>query len=427
MALLRQILGFARSADQQRNYDRLASVFILPNEAGFHDLVQEIVNIPEPAVEQEVAKLKVHGSEFAEILRRYLRFLRLYPTQDWSNMARIMVEMLKACGSILKPKQGDNKQVESIMWFMPSFKKLCLSGIAICTLADQVNPRALTRGNAFAELRTLLGIANLRSDGDKHAVVLFLGAEIVRISLQLDVQGALAHTLRQISSSVSQMNLAPQADRLRYCYWAGRWHLLEHRIGVAYPLLRTALEICPNSMTRHKRSIFRQLVGAAIPLGIFPSPRLLRGFGFDKFFLPIIRAMKAADAIALGLAIDSPESRDWLRRCGLHTVLKESAGWLSGAISSIRQIHSGRPVDSIPFSLLTRAFRLSYDQDDGWDSLRIQSIVMSLVAQGYVVGRVEGSESLSLKPNSSRRDRFPLFSSVRQTYQVQAIWGVNLK
>jgi len=38
-------------------------------------------------------------------------------------------------------------------------------------------------------------------------------------------------------------------------------------------------------------------------------------------------------------------------------------------------------VESIPLALLTRAFRFSYDVDDGWEPQRIQSIVMSLVAQ----------------------------------------------
>jgi hypothetical protein len=41
------------------------------------------------------------------------------------------------------------------------------------------------RGNAFADLRTLLGIANLRNSKDKYAVVLFLGGQIVRMSLQV--------------------------------------------------------------------------------------------------------------------------------------------------------------------------------------------------------------------------------------------------
>jgi hypothetical protein len=71
------------------------------------------------------------------------------------------------------------------------------------------------------------------------------------------------------------------------------------------------------------RSIFRQLVGAAIPLGIFPHPILLRAFGFHTYFLPVINAIKAGDAIALDLAIDSPQPREWFRRYGLHTVLKE--------------------------------------------------------------------------------------------------------
>jgi hypothetical protein len=41
----------------------------------------------------------------------------------------------------------------------------------------------------------------------------------------------------------------------------------------------------------------------------------------------------------------------------------------------------GRGVDSMSFSVLTRVFRLSYDVDDGWGPGRIQSIIMSLVAQ----------------------------------------------
>jgi hypothetical protein len=82
-----------------------------------------------------------------------------------------------------------------------------------------------------------------------------------------------AHTLRQISGVVARMDQAPQADRLRYCYWAGKWHLLEHRVGVvgsflssvrikliyfyqAYSLLMSAFNNCPNKMARHKRSVY---------------------------------------------------------------------------------------------------------------------------------------------------------------------------
>ncbi|KAG8759260.1 hypothetical protein FRC14_006336 [Serendipita sp. 396] len=434
MALLRQVLEFARNANQRRDYASLAMVFVLPSETSFNELVVEVQRLPEAALDREVATLQINdGQEFAEVLRRYLRFLRIYATQDWGNMARSMIEIIKSCASILKPKQTENRQVESIAWFMPSLKKLCLSAIAICTVADEKNPRALTRGNAFAELRSLLGISNLRPDKDKHTAVLFLAGQIVRVSLQLDVQGALAHTLRQISGVVSQMELAPQADRLRFCYWAGRWHLLEHRVGVAYPLLKTAFSICPNRMMKHKRSIFRQLLGAAIPLGIFPHPTLLKAFGLHTYFVPLIRAMKAGDAIALALAIDSQEPRDWFRRYGLHTVLKEKCcivvwrNLVYKTYTFLEENYNGRSVDSIPFSLLGRVFRLSYDVDDGWDQLRIQSVIMSLVSQGYIIGRVEGFQSLSLRPNGTRRERFPNFSSVRQTYQVQAIWGVNLK
>lgn len=47
--------------------------------------------------------------------------------------------------------------------------------------------------------------------------------------------------------------------------------------------------------------------------------------------------------------------------------------------------------------------------------------------QGYIVGRVEGTEALSLRPGGTKYDRFPPFASIRQTYQVQTVWGINLK
>jgi hypothetical protein len=195
---------------------------------------------------------------------------------NWSRRVGIDGCMHRSCAAIMKPKQGDNRQVESITWFIPSFKKACQTAITTCTMvnafsacqlssinspdqADKLNPKSLTRGSAFAELRTLLGIANLRADKDKTTIVLFLAGQIVRLSLQvsviyvlpsvidfsvaqLDVQGALAHTLRQISGVVVKMQEAPQADRLRYCYWAGRWHLLEHRVGVVSALQANCLE-----------------------------------------------------------------------------------------------------------------------------------------------------------------------------------------
>ncbi|PVF99411.1 hypothetical protein CPB86DRAFT_774377 [Serendipita vermifera] len=415
MALLSQVFDYARRNDQQKQYESLSAIFILPTEAGFGQLSQELQSISDTMLEKQTAALQIHGSEFSEVLKKYLKFVKLFPTGDWNALARSMIELLKSCTAILKPKQMENKQIESVTWFTPSLRKLCLTALGVCGQADRLNPKALMRGNAFADLRTLLGIANLRNNKDKYAIVLFLAGQIVRMSLQLDAQGTVAHTLRQVYGVVTRMEQAPQADRLRFCYWAGKWHLLEHRVGVAYSLLRTAFSICPNKMTRHKRSIFRQLVGAAVPLGIFPHPILLQAFGFHTYFLPVIKAIKAGDAIALDLAIDSPQPREWFRRYGLHTVLKEKC------------CARGRSVDSISFPLLTKVFRLSYDVDDGWGPVRIQSIVMSLVAQGYIVGRVEGTETLSLKPNGTRRERFPPFGSVRQTYQVQTVWGVNLK
>ncbi|KAG8801926.1 hypothetical protein FRC17_006527, partial [Serendipita sp. 399] len=95
MAFLRQVFEFARSANQRGDFVALAMVFVLPSEAGFNELVAEIQRLPEAKVDQEVSTLRINdGQEFAEVLRRYLRFLRIYATQDWSTMARSMIELL---------------------------------------------------------------------------------------------------------------------------------------------------------------------------------------------------------------------------------------------------------------------------------------------------------------------------------------------
>jgi hypothetical protein len=45
MALLSQIFDYARRNDQQKQYEALSAIFILPTEAGFNQLSQELQSI----------------------------------------------------------------------------------------------------------------------------------------------------------------------------------------------------------------------------------------------------------------------------------------------------------------------------------------------------------------------------------------------
>lgn len=105
-------------------------------------------------------------------------------------------------------------------------------------------------------------------------------------------------------------------------------------------MLRDAFSQCPNFHYKNKRQvllriitslscdhssrcIFIQLCAAAIPLGIFPSQDLLDLFQVDQYFTPIISAIKAGDAVALNLALDSRDAIAWFLRQWVHAVLKE--------------------------------------------------------------------------------------------------------
>ena len=54
------------------------------------------------------------------------------------------------------------------------------------------------------------------------------------------------------------MQDAHQYDRLRYCYWAGRWHLLEHRVGVVRHQIQTlwTLLIHPAGIPASEHGLF---------------------------------------------------------------------------------------------------------------------------------------------------------------------------
>lgn len=105
-------------------------------------------------------------------------------------------------------------------------------------------------------------------------------------------------------------------------------------------MLRDAFSQCPNFHFKNKRQvslriltalscdhssrcIFIQLCAAAIPLGIFPSQDLLDLFQVDQYFAPVISAMKAGDAVALNLALDSRDAISWFLKQWVHAVLKE--------------------------------------------------------------------------------------------------------
>ena len=76
-------------------------------------------------------------------------------------------------------------------------------------------------------------------------------------------------------------------------------------------------------LNQSSRCIFIQLCAAGIPLGIFPSQDLLDLFQVDQYFAPVILAMKAGDAVALNLALNSWDAMSWFLKQWIHAVLKE--------------------------------------------------------------------------------------------------------
>lgn len=125
----------------------------------------------------------------------------------------------------------------------------------------------------------------------------------------------------------------------------------------------------------------------------------------NQYFDPVIQAMKRGDAIALRLAIDSPQQMMWFRSRWIHSVLKEkcivillrtlvrktSVVWIplrcmvhfiDATTFSVRIVQEMTHYkDQIPFHFFTSALRYSYDVDDGWGPEPVQAVLMSLIGQ----------------------------------------------
>lgn len=80
-----------------------------------------------------------------------------------------------------------------------------------------MNPRGLTRGDVFAELRTLLGIAKLRpdSDKDKTVLIIYLAGHIVKLSLLVCRRMILHTTADQSASSMCKVPSRIRCGRFR--------------------------------------------------------------------------------------------------------------------------------------------------------------------------------------------------------------------
>ena len=52
------------------------------------------------------------------------------------------------------------------------------------------------------------------------------------MTLQLNVSAGITSMIKQLAPLLDQhFEQCPLPERLRYCYWSGKWHLAEQRVG----------------------------------------------------------------------------------------------------------------------------------------------------------------------------------------------------
>ncbi|KDN43202.1 hypothetical protein K437DRAFT_225747, partial [Tilletiaria anomala UBC 951] len=206
------------------------------------------------------------------------------------------------------------------------------------------------------------------------------------------------------------------AERVTYHFFVGRLRLSQHRIRLAYKELRWAFDHCNVRHLKNLRRITISLTATALVLGIFPSPIILIELGLWAIFGPLMQAMRKGNGAGLLQALE--QNREWFRKHGLFLLLSEKlqVGTWRCLVRQALLIYRTRSTDSaaaasptLPLSDLLILARAAW-QDPELTLVDVESIVASLIAQGYVKAYILHSKALIVFQKGERMGLVPMNS-----------------
>ncbi|KAJ1652179.1 hypothetical protein IWQ61_007423 [Dispira simplex] len=275
-----------------------------------------------------------------------------------------------------------------------------------------VNPTKHTCVNHAAQLVARLFNMALNDRAplpESRAVTLFhLVCLNLRIYFWLRTTRLCHSMLSHVSRSGLELTLFPKSEQVTYRYFAGRSFLFQHRIHDAERELARALAECTlrPSAFRNRRTIFFHLVIARVILGKAPHPMLLKKYGYQELFGPLIAAVRQGWIRQFEQHCE--QIQDALLPTASYLLLRERCQVLLYRNLFRRVFLITRPpvsqkVSFVKLEDMLHAARLS-TQDTDLDLDDMECLLASMISQGYVRGNINLQRKLVVL---SKRDPFP--------------------
>jgi nuclear mRNA export protein PCID2/THP1 len=147
------------------------------------------------------------------------------------------------------------------------------------------------------------------------------------------------------------------------------------------------------------------LIAASMPIGILPTPRLLRAYALEQIFGPLVDAVRTGNFELLSRSLYG-DNREWLRAHGIWLLLQERLETLCWRVFirkcfvytylPLRAVnpaaHTSISLDTLagaanPF-LGAAARWAGRDEFLEWDTFDIFGVCINLIDQGYIKGQV---------------------------------------
>ncbi|KAF9093735.1 hypothetical protein BGX23_002962 [Mortierella sp. AD031] len=281
---------------------------------------------------------------------------------------------------------------------------------------------------------------------------------------QLHSTRLLPTMLANISKAGVDLSKYPMSQQVTHRYYLGRYHLYLLELRQTERELAFAFRNCPQPtpiphtpstfsnypqdgailelqaankvIYNNARLIVIYLIAARLCLGRFPSLELLRQYGLEMYFGPLIRAVKLGDLRLLNQHLEHPEVMSWFVKKEIYFLLKEKltvlcwrslirrmwmlarlqAAEATAAAGSQGQVQGAAPQQARVHLEQLLGVVQALTKDETFDIWDVECITASLLDQGYIKGYIHSEKKILVL---GKTNPFPTVYSV-EVYEEEA-------
>ncbi|ODV90221.1 hypothetical protein CANCADRAFT_103717 [Tortispora caseinolytica NRRL Y-17796] len=243
---------------------------------------------------------------------------------------------------------------------------------------------------------TILRLFNsIRGDRDPHSprksILLYIAVALCKTYFALEQPISCANVFANMHTAAVKMSQYPMSLQVFYRCQLGRFYFYRNQYLLARRHLLWAYTHCNGTSPHNERVIMLHLVPASIVLGYMPTRQLLQTYNLDALYGPAVAAIKQGDRSAYYSHIEKTKLQ--LISVKVYSTMRYRMDTLL-LRNLFRRVMLIQQVTDLRFSDLLKAIEFS-SRDLAtdpvvaeWDYNAIESIVVSLIDQGYMKGNV---------------------------------------